>query len=165
MDKIDLTIMPMESYGGKYKKGGRTDIYLPVSQKISDKDIKDFEEYVNSFYGVGGVYQKDFNNGKGLTKREIKNAINKYFEHLSKNETWGYGDSMDRETVRAFVEGLMAKGGLTFDQKVKAVEKSLMSREVPKKYRNSYGKTFNKAEAHESAQKIIGAQVKKYNKK
>jgi hypothetical protein len=296
MDKIELIILPMESYGGKYKKGGRTDIYLPVSQKISDKDVKDFEEYVNSFYGVGGVYQKDFNNGKGLTKREIKNAINKYFEHLSKNETWGYGDSMDRETVRAFVEGFMAKGGftpnivsknnrkfgttmyyerfedaigsfgwnygtynegilyplsdfdkkyyshlklkdgevllryktermisssgkylikinidkglvyflddsnedddknptfdsrgtkleylainetffdldmfakggLTFDEKVKAVEKSLMSREVPKKYRNLYGKTFNKEEAHESAQKIIGAQVKKYNKK
>jgi len=61
--------------------------------------------------------------------------------------------------------GKYKKGGLTFDEKVKAVEKLLMSREVPKKYRNSYGKTFNKAEAHESAQKIIGAQVKKYNKK
>jgi len=61
--------------------------------------------------------------------------------------------------------GKYKKGGLTFDEKVKAVEKSLMSREVPKKYRNSYGKTFNKAEAHESAQKIIGAQLKKYNKK
>lgn len=61
--------------------------------------------------------------------------------------------------------GKYKKGGLTFNEKVKAVEKSLMSREVPKKYRNSYGKTYNKAEAHESAQKIIGAQVKKYNKK
>lgn len=55
-------------------------------------------------------------------------------------------------------------GGLTFNQKVKSVEKSLLKREVPKKYRNLYGKTYDKTEAHESAQKIIGAQVKKYKK-
>jgi len=58
-----------------------------------------------------------------------------------------------------------AKGGMTFDDKVNAVENNLFGKEVPKKYRNSYGKTYNKEEAHESAQKIIGAQLKKYNKK
>jgi hypothetical protein len=61
--------------------------------------------------------------------------------------------------------GKYKKGGVTFDDKVKAVENNLFGKEVPKKYRNSYGKTYNKAEAHESAQKIIGAQLKKYNKK
>jgi hypothetical protein len=62
-------------------------------------------------------------------------------------------------------ESKFAKGGLTFDEKVKAVKKSLMSRDVPKKYRNLYGKKYDKDEAEESAKKIIGAQVKKYNKK
>jgi hypothetical protein len=57
------------------------------------------------------------------------------------------------------------KGGMTFNEKVESVQLSLLERKVPKKYRNSYGKTYNKEEAHESAQKIIGAQVKKYNKK
>jgi len=57
------------------------------------------------------------------------------------------------------------KGGMTFNEKVESVQLSLLEREVPKKYRNSYGKTYNKEEAHESAQKIIGAQLKKYNKK
>ena len=60
---------------------------------------------------------------------------------------------------------MFAKGGLTFDEKVKAVKKSLMSRDVPKNYRNLYGKKYDKDEAEESAKKIIGAQVKKYNKK
>jgi hypothetical protein len=40
-----------------------------------------------------------------------------------------------------------------------------MSRDVPKNYRNLYGKKYDKDEAEESAKKIIGAQVKKYNKK
>lgn len=73
-------------------------------------------------------------------------------EYLAINETY-----FDLE--------MFEKGGLTFDQKVKAVEKSLMSREVPKKYRNSYGKTYNKAEAHESAQKNYWSTSKKNTKK
>jgi hypothetical protein len=57
------------------------------------------------------------------------------------------------------------KGGMTFNEKVESVQLSLLERKVPKKYQNTYGKTYNKEEAHESAKKIIGAQVKKYNKK
>jgi hypothetical protein len=74
--------------------------------------------------------------------------------------------AIDGETGKYVIVGdKYAKGGVTFEDKVKAVENNLFGKEVPKKYRNSYGKTYNKSEAHESAQKIIGAQVKKYNKK
>jgi hypothetical protein len=83
---------------------------------------------------------------------------------MMNQETQQFG--IDCETGKYVIVGdRYAKGGITFDDKVKAVENNLFGKEVPKKYRNSYGKTYNKAEAHESAQKIIGAQIKKYNKK
>jgi hypothetical protein len=83
---------------------------------------------------------------------------------MMNQETQQFG--IDCETGKYVIVGdRYAKGGITFDDKVKAVENNLFGKEVPKKYRNSYGKTYNKAEAHESAKKIIGAQVKKYNKK
>jgi hypothetical protein len=73
--------------------------------------------------------------------------------------------AIDCETGKYVIVGnKYAKGGITFDDKVKAVQNNLFSKEVPKKYRNLYGKTYDKTEAHKSAQKIIGAQVKKYKK-
>ena len=38
----------------------------------------------------------------------------------------------------------MAKGGATFDDKVKAISSSLKGKEVPKRLRNDYGKKYNK---------------------
>jgi hypothetical protein len=298
MDKIKLTILPMESYEGEFAKGGSLDKYLPISEKISASEIDSFIEYIDEFYGKNGIYKKDFNNGKGLSISQIKQAVNEYFDELEYSKTWGGGDSLDRERVANIIlnkkfakggftpnivsknnrkfgttmyyerfedaigsfawtyegkynEGILyplsdfdkkyyshlklkdgeillryktermisssgkylikmnidkglvyflddsnedddknptfesrgikleylaidetyfdldmyAKGGLTFDEKVKAVKKSLMSRDVPKNYRNLYGKKYDKDEAEESAKKIIGAQVKKYNKK
>lgn len=53
-------------------------------------------------------------------------------------------------------------GKVTFDEKLKAVEKSLLKRKkVSPKVQKDYGKTYNKKEAKESALRIVGAMVKK----
>jgi hypothetical protein len=69
-----------------------------------------------------------------------------------------------------FVESdKMAMGG-TFAAGVKAIEKRLVGTKVNPKYQKEYGKTYDKAEAHEAASKIKGKMramelAKKYKKK
>jgi len=63
----------------------------------------------------------------------------------------------------------MAMGG-TFAAGVKSIEKRLVGTKVNPKYQKEYGKTYDKAEAHEAASKIKGKMralelAKKYKKK
>ena len=63
----------------------------------------------------------------------------------------------------------MARGGI-FAEGVKAIEKRLVGTKVNPKYQKQYGKTYDKAEAHEAASKIKGKMralelAKKYKKK
>jgi hypothetical protein len=71
------------------------------------KDVYAFVDYVNDFYGKDGIYAEDFAN-HGFTKREIKEAVNKYISDIDKrdddNFTWGGGDSVDRERVRQYLQ-------------------------------------------------------------
>lgn len=57
---------------------------------------------------------------------------------------------------------LFAKGGATFDDKVRAIKRNLVGKKVPSKYQGEYGKTYDKHEADESAKRIAGAMRKKY---
>jgi len=58
--------------------------------------IKDFEEYVNTFYNSkDGVYPI-----KGLTSPMITVAVQK---HIRKVGWWFAGDSLDREQVREII--------------------------------------------------------------
>ena len=59
----------------------------------------------------------------------------------------------------------LVKGGdVKFKEKVKVIEKSLLKRKkVSPSVQKDYGKTYNKKEAHESAQRIVGAQKAKYD--
>jgi len=58
-----------------------------------------------------------------------------------------------------------AKGGATFDDKVKAISTSLEGKEVPKRLRKDYGKKYNKKEAIEAARRIAGSMRAKEMKK
>ena len=58
-----------------------------------------------------------------------------------------------------------AKGGATFDDKVKAISSSLTGKEVPKRLRKDYGKKYNKKEALEAARRIAGSMRAKEMKK
>jgi hypothetical protein len=58
-------------------------------------------------------------------------------------------------------EKRMAKGGITFDEKVDSISESLMERKkVSPKVQKDYGKTYNKKESVESAKRIAGAMRK-----
>jgi hypothetical protein len=59
---------------------------------------------------------------------------------------------------------LFAKGGATFDDKVRAIKRNLVGKNVPKDYQAEYGKKYDKDEAEESARRIAGAMRKNYKK-
>jgi hypothetical protein len=63
-----------------------------------------------------------------------------------------------------FVDGsTYAKGGMaTFQDKVDAISDRLEGEKVPKRLEKDYGKTYNKEESIEAAQRIAGAMRKKY---
>lgn len=59
------------------------------------KELQEFGDYVNSFYGQGGIYAKsDY-----ATVQQIETAIMTYMSRLTDSVTWGGGDSLDRERV------------------------------------------------------------------
>ena len=63
-----------------------------------------FSDYVNSFYGKGGVYARDFKNG-GFDRKTIERAIMVYIDDVRKGKVeWGDGDSIDRERVRMILQ-------------------------------------------------------------
>ena len=56
----------------------------------------------------------------------------------------------------------MAKGGVTFADKVKSIKSSLLKRKkVSPKVQKDYGKTYSPAEAEDSAKRIVGAMTAK----
>jgi hypothetical protein len=74
----------------------------------------------------------------------------------------------ERETIKRVRKSFgldndkMAKGGVTFDDKVKSISKSLLKRKkVSPKVQKDYGKTYDKKESIESAKRIAGALRKK----
>jgi len=61
--------------------------------------MNDFIDYVDSFYNEkSGLYPI-----KGLTKKMIVDATQKYINSLNEEYTWGDGDSIDRERVRDII--------------------------------------------------------------
>lgn len=77
----------------KYAKGGKTK-YSPT-----ENDVREFQEYVFSFYGKNGIDEDIFDGG--VTTEEVLLATNQYLSFCAKNpDLWGKGDSMDRESVR-----------------------------------------------------------------
>lgn len=62
--------------------------------------LKEFRDYVHSFYGKDGVYDL----GCGIP--DIEKAILLYVcRCLQLENHWGDGDSLDRERVRIILEG------------------------------------------------------------
>lgn len=77
----------------------------------SKKELDDFLDYVDGFYGKQGIFKKDFSN-KGFTKEEIKTAIDQYIQKITESgdyDSWGLGDSVDREHVRVILEESLPK--------------------------------------------------------
>ena len=68
------------------------------------RQISDFVDYVDSFYGTNDPLYPLFLNGKALTKEHIRHATIVYLDRCNNDDfencTWGDGDSLDRERVR-----------------------------------------------------------------
>lgn len=67
----------------------------------SNPDLVRFRNYVLSFYAYDGLYPVE-----GLNVSIVERAIMKYLEICSsttRHETWGQGDSLDRERVRDLI--------------------------------------------------------------
>ena len=73
---------------------------MKTTRKQLKKELQDFLEYCNDFYGINGTYDM------GYSKSEIRVAINQYLRNLltDKIQTWGGGDSIDRERVHEILE-------------------------------------------------------------
>jgi len=71
-------------------------------------------------------------------------------------------EQTSRDTSNYLNNKLENGGETTFEDKVKAIQKNLLkNKKVPAIVQKDYGKTYNKAEAKESAQRIVGAQTAK----
>ena len=72
-----------------------------------------------------------------------------------------------KDEIKELFQPMMAMGGeTTFEEKVKAVKSSLLKRKkVSPKVQKDYGKTYSPKEAEESAKRIVGSRVAKWNEK
>jgi hypothetical protein len=68
------------------------------------ENFNDFINYVYSFYGEGGIYDQK------RTKEQIAYATLIYLDNCDDNTTWGGGDSLDRERVRDYMNGIYGSG-------------------------------------------------------
>ena len=73
------------------------------STELNDM-LRNFVEYVDSFYGVNDPLYPLVKDGQPLSKVDILGATEKYLGNCSDPDqeycTWGDGDSLDRERVR-----------------------------------------------------------------
>jgi hypothetical protein len=78
---------------------------MKTTRKQLKKELQDFLEYCNDFYGINGTSDIVY------SKSEIRVAINQYLRNLltDKIQTWGGGDSIDRERVHEILENQRQK--------------------------------------------------------
>jgi hypothetical protein len=96
-------------------------------------------------------YTKDFG-GISLSKSEKENLAKDYVNKFLDDADGGQFDEFIPKKYK-MAEG----GGVTFDEKVSSISKSLLKRKkVSPSVQKDYGKTYNKKEAIESAKRIAG---------
>jgi hypothetical protein len=115
--------------------------------------------------GDEGMFQGDevrvvkYNTGYGGTYEY--NII----DEDGKVKTHGVAKAEKFENQFAYFPKMNMGGKVTFDDKVSSIKKSLLKKKtVSPKVQKDYGKTYNKKEALESAQRIAGAMRAKYKK-
>ena len=71
------------------------------------RQINEFVDYVDSFYGTNDPLYPLYKDGVALTKEHIRHATIVYLDRCNNDDfeycTWGDGDSLDRERVRAIL--------------------------------------------------------------
>ena len=76
----------------------------PTDLVTAKRQIDDFVDYVDPFYGVNDPLYPLVYQGQPLTKTDILSATVIYLDQCNNDDfefcTWGDGDSLDRERVR-----------------------------------------------------------------
>lgn len=111
-------------------------------------------------YAKGGELSKGIKTEMkehGMSKSEAtktaKDHLKEHPNYYSKMESVGLKDGGQLS--------IFAKGGATFDDKVRAIKRNLVGKKVPSKYQDEFGKRYDKDEAEESARRIAGSMAKK----
>ena len=80
------------------------------------RQINEFVDYVDSFYGTNDPLYPLYKDGEPLTKEHIRHATIVYLDRCNNDDfelcLWGDGDSLDRERVRDI---LTEKFGYEYD--------------------------------------------------
>ena len=142
-------------------------------EKMADGGVTNGMEVVNYLKSVSGVrasYIAEWGDKNNVDLAQVEKAIKTkklkpidFSTALSGRD----GNKYAKEIISKYSQNKMAKGGMskkkvTFDDKVKAIQSSLLKRKkVSPKVQKDYGKTYNKKEALQSAKRIAGAMRKK----
>lgn len=138
---------------------------VTVSQAKAHKKVLG-EEYL---YAEGGEVDTELIDSSAKSiydKRGMMGLRDKFLMLAQTDENEGDKATADyrRAVVKRYQDKqpkIMAKGGTTFSDKVKAVSKKLTGSKVASKYKEKYGAKYSPAEAKEAATKIVGAMVSK----
>ena len=157
---VYVAISIPNEFSSPIKNGKGKIVILDVIEKKGDTDAKKYMneilEKANEF-GVS-IYLQPIPRTHNLKSEEHKKKITK--DYLIKYyEKFGFKNMDGGFMVR---EPKMAKGGVTFAEKVKSIKSNLLKRKkVAPAVQKDYGKTYTPKEAEESAKRIVGAMLKK----
>jgi len=150
---------------GFYADGGET--------SAAEHNIKQ-ARYGGKMAKGGGIYSSDslyhlqvLKDGEEVDKKKFRARSLKEAKEISEDDYEGDYEKKYGKNLTFIVSEAMGMGGkVKFEDKVKAVQKSLLKRKkVAPVVQKDYGKTYNKKEALESARRIIGAQTAKWEKR
>jgi hypothetical protein len=141
------------------------DAILLTKDKL--QDLTKFEK--NTMANGGDVnsidslyYLQVIKDDKEVAREKFRAKNLKQAKEISEKEYESSYISKYGSPLNFIVSEAMAEGGkVTFQDKVKAIQKKLLAnKKVPKAVQKDYGKTYNKDEAKESAQRIVGSMAK-----
>jgi hypothetical protein len=93
----------------KYYQSNQPTTQSSTINNITPEIIKNFKEYVSSFYGANGIYANNYQGG--FSNLEIENAVDTY---ILTTDNWGGGDTLDRENV---LDILVSKDKFVYGEK------------------------------------------------
>jgi hypothetical protein len=173
---LEEDLMLTAKWGGTNIKGVIGILNAMIDSNITDEDLKPKPTKSGSAYEKARAKKTEEIWAKIVPKYKGDFKGNMYYSTIMRLvERSGSSDQIlkrykpfrkfQKDYFASSVEmadgGMMARGGATFSDKVKSISKRLNKTKVPLKYRKEYGKYFNKKEATQSAQRIVGAITKK----
>jgi hypothetical protein len=150
-----------------------SDVQISFEEKMADGGETSGMETINYLKGVSGLrasYLSEWAEKNNVDLVQVAKAVKtKKLKpiDLSTAVSGKDGNKYAKEIITKYSKNKMSDGGMsnkktTFDDKVKAIQSSLLKRKkVSPKVQKDYGKTYNKKEALQSAKRIVGAMRKK----